>query len=82
LSPDFVPCTVEATDFGWWLRFPADPHAGLLLETDAEKRVFAHNCQVDLDDEDLLLALDLGEITQCPDSYYQRAKTFRDPYWQ
>jgi hypothetical protein len=82
LSPDdFVECIVEPTPVGWWLTFPADKKVGLLLDTAAEKAVFARNCGVDLDDGDLLLALDLGEINVCPEMYYERAKLFREPWW-
>lgn len=72
------PCTVELTDVGWWLTFPHDRSAGLLIDSDSAKMQFAKACEVDLDDRDLLLALDLGEITDCPEEYYQLAKTFRE----
>jgi hypothetical protein len=82
LSPDnWIECIVQSTSVGWWLLFPGDLKACLLFDTDAEKAVFARDCGVDLDDEDLLLALDLGEITRCPLTYYQSAKLFREPYW-
>ena len=71
-------CMIEATDVGWWITFPSNDRAGLLLDSNSAKIQFAKDCHVDLDEEDLLLALDLGDIHECPDSYYELAKKFRE----
>ena len=71
-------CVVAQTDVGWWVTFPHDPRAGILVEGDSAKMQFAKSCEVDLADRDLLLALDLGEITRCPEEYYHLAKNFRE----
>lgn len=73
-----VPCIVERTAVGWWITFPRDHNAGLLIDKDSEKIQFAKDCEVDLYEEDLLLAPDFGAIDECPDEYYQIAKNFRE----
>lgn len=73
-----VPCIVERTAVGWWITFPLDSRAGLLIDKDSEKIQFAKDCEVDLYEEDLLLAPDFDVIYECPDEYYQIAKNFRE----
>lgn len=68
-----VNCSVEAMLAGWFVTFPADRRMGLLLESDSEKMSFAVSCNVDLDGRDLLLSLDLGEITECPSYWFDAA---------
>jgi hypothetical protein len=76
-----VSCIVATTPAGWYVTFPADPSAGLLLNYREEKQRFARDCGIDLDGEDLLLALDLGVITQCPEQYFFSAQIYREiPY--
>lgn len=69
---------VEITPVGWYVTFPWDRAVGLLLDSDTEKIRFAKDCEVDLYEEDLLLAADLADIDECPDEYYQLAKIFRE----
>jgi hypothetical protein len=79
-NADF-PCQVAVTPLGWWLTFPNDPKAGLLLASDSERADFRAACDLessgDLDNE----AFDPTEIATCPIEYYVRARHFTSPGW-
>lgn len=74
-------CRVCASPVGWWVSFPENPAAVLLLDTDGDKIQFATDCGVDLEGRDLLLALDLWEFHECPESYYLQAQMYKEPIW-
>jgi hypothetical protein len=72
-------CQVAAQPMGWLVTFPTDSKAGLVLFSDSEKFDFITSCQLDLAGEDSLL-VDLAEIEQCPDYWYQQARQFQPPF--
>lgn len=74
-----VPCQVAARRLGWLLTFPGKPKAGLVFFTDSEKVDFVTSCQLDLAGEDPLL-VDLSEIQQCPEYWYEQACQFKPPF--
>jgi hypothetical protein len=73
-----IDCFVEGTPVGWLLTFPGRPGAALLLESEQDRMAFASSCEVDLDGRDLLLALDLTEITKCPRYWFDEGSEFPD----
>ena len=72
-------CQVAPQPMGWYLTFPHDSHAGLVLFSDSEKADFVTSCQIDLAGEDPLL-VELAEIEHCPEYWYDRACEFAEPF--
>lgn len=74
-----IPCQVAAQPMGWLVTFPANRQAGLVLFTDSEKVDFVTSCNLNLAGEDPLL-VDLAEIEQCPEYWYDQACQFQPPF--
>jgi hypothetical protein len=74
-----IACQVAAQPLGWLVTFPLDSNAGLVFFSDSEKITFAKSCNIDLPSEDILY-LDLDEIQQCPEHWYQQACEFQPPF--
>lgn len=71
-----IQCRIEPRSVGWWLDFPSDPQAGLLLTTEGEKCEFARDCGIELLPEDLSAAWFFTQISECPQYWYEKAATF------
>jgi hypothetical protein len=74
-----INCQVAAQPAGWYVTFPSNKTAGLVLFTDLEKADFVNSCQIDLAGEDPLL-VNLDEIEQCPEYWYTQACQFQPPF--
>ncbi len=70
-----MPCQVAVQPMGWYVTFPHNSNAGLVLFSDSEKTDFVNSCQIDLGDEDPLL-VNLDEIDKCPEYWYYESTTF------
>jgi hypothetical protein len=68
-----IPCRLEVTKAGWWLSFPLDPRAGLLLFDPDEKSAF-------LADRDLSIAEATTKTLYCSQEQYEQACYFPPPF--
>lgn len=74
-----VSCKIKKTPGGWYVTFPQNPKAGLLLNETAEQIQFLTDCDIPAVDTDLDRIFRMFEIHQCPSTWYDKACTFK-PY--
>jgi hypothetical protein len=70
--PTKIPCFLEKTHAGWYLTFPSDAKAGLILD-DTELENFLESCEA----HDTSTPLFFFATSNCPIAWYEKASTFK-----
>jgi hypothetical protein len=73
-------CRLEQKPTGWYLTFPQNLQAGLLLSDRQEQVEFLTGCGIPAVDTDLDRIFRMFQVHQCPTIWYDRACKVNDPF--
>ncbi len=73
-------CRLEKTPAGWYLTFPQNLQAGLVLFDASEQIEFLTSCGIPAVDSDLDRIFRMFQVHQCPAIWYDRACKVNDPF--
>ncbi len=73
-------CTVEQKPSGWYLTFPHNRQAGLILSDRTEQIEFLNDCGIPAIDPDLDRIFRMFKVHQCSTFWYAKACEVKEPF--